>query len=128
MIVLVKVRQRSEGSGPASSTRSRSDPVTVAAWKASSGHSITRACPPEKVTVGRVSEKSKNSSGSMAATSSAPKLSMRNPSAAEAASPASFQPLKAQTSSGSRNRGRSLQISSAMVSPYPPARAGTPRH
>src|SRR5919199_1353511 len=42
----------------------------------------------------------------MLATSRASKLSMRNPSAADAASPASFQPLKAQTSAGLRSVGR----------------------
>src|SRR4051794_19101831 len=37
-----------------------------------------------------------------------------NPSAAEAASPASFQPLKAQTSIGSLSSGRSLQTTSVI--------------
>src|ERR671916_315335 len=113
-------RQRGAGSGPSSKTRSRSAPAIAAAWKTSSGHSITRARPPSSRTVGRVAEMSKYSSGSIVTTASASKLSMRKRSAAEAASPASFQPLKAQTKSGSRRRGRSLQIRSAMASPRRP--------
>src|ERR687886_350441 len=45
----------------------------------------------------------------MRATSVASKLSIRKPSAAVAASPASFQPLKADTTRGLRSCGRSLQ-------------------
>src|SRR3954453_20460920 len=43
----------------------------------------------------------------MRATSRASKLSIRKPSAAEAASPASFHPLKAQMRAGLRSSGRS---------------------
>src|SRR3954466_11187279 len=45
----------------------------------------------------------------MSAISRASKLSTRNPRAAVAASPASFQPLKAHTSTGLRSSGRSRQ-------------------
>ena len=53
-------------------------------------------------TVGRVAWKSKNSSGSIVAKRVASSAAPTNGSAAEAASPASFQPLNAQTSAGAR--------------------------
>src|SRR5687767_9886225 len=57
----------------------------------------------------------------MVATSVASKLSIRNESAAVAASPASFQPLKATTSAGLRSSGRSIQRTASMHPPYPTA-------
>src|SRR2546421_302279 len=62
----------------------------------------------------------------MRATSVASKLSARKPSAALAASPASFQPLKAHTSAGLRNSGRSLHSTCSMGSPYRRCAAHTP--
>ena len=53
-------------------------------------------------TFGRVAWKSKNSSGSIVAKRAAPSDAPTNCSAAEAASPASFQPLKAHTRAGAR--------------------------
>src|SRR3712207_2075736 len=47
-------------------------------------------------------------------------------SAAEAASPASFQPLKAQTITGLRKSGRSLQTTSGTRHSYPAAAFRTP--
>src|SRR5258708_4779467 len=51
----------------------------------------------------------------MVASGPASKLSQRNCTAAEAASPASFQPLKAQTRIGSRNCGRSCHSRCGIV-------------
>ena len=45
-----------------------------------------------------------------------------NESAADAASPASFQPLKAQTSTGLRSLGRSCQITSLIAFTVPDVR------
>src|SRR5215210_3142134 len=54
----------------------------------------------------------------MRATSTASKLSARKPSAAVAASPASFQPLNAHTSAGLRSSGRSRHWTGSMQPPY----------
>ena len=64
--------------------------------------------------MGRTAVKSKNSSGSIDATSSASKLPRMNATAAEAASPASFQPLNAHTITGLRSVGRPFQITSCI--------------
>src|SRR3954466_4814429 len=62
----------------------------------------------------------------MRATLVASKLSARKPSAALAASPASFQPLKAHTSAGLRSSGRSRHSTWSMGSPYRRRPAATP--
>jgi hypothetical protein len=62
--------------------------------------------------VGRTVVKSRNSSGSMRATGLGSKRPRMNSTAADAASPASFQPLNAATRTGRRRDGRSLQITS----------------
>src|SRR3954469_14947569 len=62
----------------------------------------------------------------MRATSVASKLSARKPSAAVAASPASFQPLNAQTSAGLRSSGRSRHSTWSMHSPYRSRASATP--
>ena len=73
----------------------------------------SRIAPSSSCTVGRVAWKSKNSSGSIvreARRRRAPRR--RSVRAAEAASPASFQPLNAHTSAGARRpSGRRSQIS-----------------
>ena len=90
-----------------------------AAWISNSGHSILRVTPSTSRTIGRVDWKSTNSSGSITANGSAPRLPARNVSAEVADSPASFQPLKAQTSAGARSpSGRRSQRSGCMDSPY----------
>ena len=77
-----------------------------------SGHSTLRVRPSMSLIFGRVAWKSKNSSGSMRAKRVAPSDEPRNCSAADAASPASFQPVNAQTSAGARRpSGRCSQIS-----------------
>src|SRR5919199_1200424 len=73
---------------------------------------MERVRPSTSLIFGRVAWKSKNSSGSMRAKRVARSDAPTNWSAAEAASPASFQPVKAQTSAGARRpSGRCSQIS-----------------
>ena len=88
-----------------------------------SGHSISRVRPSISRIVGRTVVKSRNSSGSMRATSVGSKRARMNSTAADAASPASFQPRKAATSTGRRSAGRSFQITSDMCH-----RTREPRH
>ena len=71
-------------------------------------------------TIGRVDWKSTKSSGSIVANASAPRLPATNASAEVADSPASFQPLNAQTSAGARRpSGRRSQRSGCMQSTVP---------
>ena len=79
-----------------------------------SGQSISRVRPSVRRTVGRTAVKSKYSSGSIEATSSDSTLSRMKETAAEAASPASFQPLKAHTITGLRSFGRPFQMTSCI--------------
>src|SRR4051795_7422457 len=73
---------------------------------------MERVRPSTSLIFGRVAWKSKKSSGSMRAKRVADSDAPRNWSAADAASPASFQPVKAQTSAGARRpSGRCSQIS-----------------
>jgi hypothetical protein len=67
-----------------------------------------RAWPSLRVIVGRVVWKSKNSSGSICATSSASSDSATEASAREEELAASFQPRKEQISIGERSCGTSL--------------------
>src|SRR3712207_5609424 len=76
---------------------------------------MTRVRPSSIETFGRVAWKSKNSSGSIFAKRSAPSEAPTNDSAAEAASPASFQPLKAHTSAGARRPSGRLSHSSGGI-------------
>src|SRR3954452_18252587 len=62
----------------------------------------------------------------MRAISVASKLSARKPSAAVAASPASFQPLNAHTSAGLRSSGRSRHSTWSMGPPYRRLASATP--
>ena len=62
--------------------------------------------------MGRTLVKSMNSSASMRATTRGSWWAPMNSTAAEAASPASFQPPNAATSTGLRRAGRSVQITS----------------
>src|SRR6266540_6478424 len=72
---------------------------------------MRRVRPSTSLIFGRVAWKLKKSSGSMRAKRVAPKDEPRNCSAADAASPASFQPVKAQTSAGARKpSGRCSQM------------------
>src|SRR5215213_4004023 len=82
--------------------RSRGARGTRAANTSTSGQVISRVRPSVKATRGRVAWKSKNSSGSIVAKRDAFSDAPTNCSAAEAASPASFHPLKAQTRAGAR--------------------------
>ena len=102
-----KVRQRRFGSVPAISTRSRSARGARAAISTLPGHSIWRAWPSARLIVGRFAWKSKNSSGSICAITSASRDSAAAVSAVVAAPAASFQPAKAQTITGDRNSGGS---------------------
>src|SRR3712207_2519675 len=68
-------------------------------------------------TFGRVAWKSKNSSGSMRAKRSAPRALPTNDTAAEAASPASFQPLNAHTRAGARRPSGRLSHSRGGIRP-----------
>src|SRR5918999_1872298 len=97
-------------------TRSPSAPGTGAADTVAVGHSISRVSPSVSRTVGRTAVKSKYSSGSIEATSSASKLSRMKATAADAASPASFHPLNAHTITGLRSLGRPLQMTSCIAS------------
>src|SRR5512132_3891310 len=70
-----------------------------------------RVRPSTSLTFGRVAWKSMNSSGSMRAKRVAPSAEPRNWSAADAASPASFQPVNAHTRAGARSpSGRCSQM------------------
>src|ERR687888_1344826 len=72
---------------------------------------MRRVRPSTSLIFGRVAWKSKKSSGSMRAKRVAPRDEPRNCSAAEAASPASFQPVNAHTSAGARKpSGRCSQM------------------
>src|SRR4051794_32391194 len=72
---------------------------------------MERVRPSTSLIFGRVVWKSKKSSGSMRAKRVAPSDAPRNWSAADAASPASFQPVKAHTRAGARRpSGRCSQI------------------
>src|SRR3954451_8387211 len=105
------VRQRIDGSGPLSRTRSRGARGTRAAQISTSGHSISRWRPSTRWIFGRVAWKSKNSSASRRAKRVAPSWAPRNWTAADAASPASFHPVKAPTSAGARRpSGRLSQM------------------
>ena len=112
MISWQKLRQRIDGSGPC-----EQDEVARGARHArlvdlDLRPLISRVRPSTSLIFGRVAWKSKNSSGSIGAKRVAPSEAPRNWSAAEAASPASFQPLNAQTSAGARRpSGRRSQIS-----------------
>ena len=76
------------------------------------GHCSSRVCPSTSWMRGRVAWKSKNSSGSICAKRVAPSEAPKKRSAADAASPASFHPVNAQTSAGARSpSGRLSQIS-----------------
>ena len=76
-----------------------------------------RAWPSLRVIVGRVSWKSKYSSGSTLAISSASNPDASAASAVEAAPAASFQPLKLQTRIGERSVGTSVsQLSDSIFS------------
>src|SRR3954451_5046402 len=123
MTMREKLRQRNAGSGPESSTRSRGARGIRTAWISKSGQSIWRVMPSTRRTIGRVACRSTNSSGSIVANWSAPRLPATKASAEVADSPASFQPLKAQTSAGARRpSGRRSQRSGCMGStgPRPP--------
>ena len=111
VIEVQNVRHFIDGSGPPSRTRSRGARGTRASKISTVGQVISRVCPSVSLISGRVAWKSKKSSGSRLAKRSAPSEEPTNCSAAEAASPASFQPLKAQTSAGARRpSGRRSQI------------------
>src|SRR5512133_1541200 len=72
---------------------------------------MRRVRPSTSLIFGRVAWKSKKSSGSMRAKRVAPSDEPRNCSAADAASPASFQPVNAHTSAGARKpSGRCSQM------------------
>ncbi len=89
------------------------------AWISNSGQSIVRVTPSSRRTIGRVVWKSTNSSGSIRAKDSAPRLPAMKVRAEVADSPASFQPLKAHTSAGARSpSGRRSQRSGCMNPRY----------
>ena len=116
----VNVRQRNAGSGPESRIRSRGARGMRTAWTSNSGQSIVRVIPSSSRTIGRVAWKSTNSSGSIRANDSAPRLPAMNVRADVADSPASFQPLNAHTSAGARSpSGRRSQRSGCMRSTVP---------
>ena len=85
-------RHRSDGSGPR--TSNASPPGTDADQIPTFGHTIVRR-PSLSRTCGRMVAKSVNGSGSISATAVASHRSIRVRTAVEAASPASFQPVKA---------------------------------
>ena len=99
------VRHRSWGSVPRTTMTSRPSGVRPAR-NSLDGQVISRAVP-TCATVGRVEEKSKNCSGSMLANRRAPQRSDRCRTARLAASPASFHPSNAATSTGRLSTGRS---------------------
>ena len=103
----LKLRHLRLGSVPLSSRRSRSAVGAGAAISVFSGHSMRRVWPAVSRTVGRVSWKSKNSSGSILATTSESSDTATASSAVVAALAASFQPTNAATRVGERSSGGS---------------------
>jgi hypothetical protein len=91
-------RQRSAGSGP--STRMTSVPGSDTDQTPTVGHTIERWWCSSRRTCGRTVAKSVNTSGSISASASAPHASIIVRNAIDAESPASFQPVKAATSTG----------------------------
>src|SRR3954454_22802638 len=97
-----KLRQRMLGSEPCTRMRSRGARGTRAANTSTAGHSISRVRPSTSRIFGRVCWKSKKSSGSICAKRGEPSEAPTKRSAADAASPASFHPVKAHTIAGAR--------------------------
>ena len=102
-----KVRQRGLGSVPLITSRSRSASSALAARRSLSGHSTPASAPRPRLIVGRLAWKSKNSSGSIRATSSVSNAAPIAPRAVPAAPAASFQPENEATSTGERSSGGS---------------------
>ncbi len=118
-IAPANVRQRRFGSTPLISTRSRSAPGARAATKMLAGHSTLRVWPSLSRIDGRVTWKSKNSSGSIRATTSVSRSTAAASSAVVAAPAASFQPAKAATRTGARSSGGSpSQINASIDRDY----------
>ena len=92
------MRHRSAGSGP--STNTTSVPGSDAAHTPTVGHTIERWRASSRRTWGRTVAKSVNGSGSISARAVAPLVSINVRTALEPASPASFQPVKAATTTG----------------------------
>ena len=91
-------RHCSAGSGP--STRITSVPGSEADQTPTVGHTIDRLRSSSSRTCGRTVAKSVKCSGSISASGRAPLVSISVRTAVEAASPASFQPVKAATITG----------------------------
>ncbi len=98
MICSQKVRQRSAGSGPSTSTTSL--PGRDAPHTPTVGQTIDRLRSASSATCGRTVAKSVNGSGSISAIGTAPLVSIMVRTAVDAASPASFHPVKAATMTG----------------------------
>src|SRR5829696_6459354 len=119
-----KVRQRRWGSVP--STTTASTPATDPALSWVPGHEISRVSPSTRWTDGRVEVKSKNSSGSISPNGSGAQRSRSQRAAVLAASPASFHPSKAATTTGRRSVGRLVQRTCSTRARLPaPLRAPT---
>src|SRR6056300_1728619 len=103
----VKVRQRSAGSGPRIMTTSV--PGSDADQTPTVGQMMLRLPFSSRRSRGRTVAKSVKGSGSISARGSAPLVSMRVLSAAEAASPASFQPVNAASTTGFLSAGGRCQ-------------------
>jgi hypothetical protein len=97
------VRHRMFGSTAVKKTTDR--PSGEASVNSPSGHSITRLTPSSSRTVGRVTWKSTNSSGSSVAMRAPSHRSIRYRTAIDAASPPSFQPRMAVTIAGRSRSG-----------------------
>jgi len=93
-----KVRQRRLGSGP--KTKMMSPPAPATCHIPTVGHTMLRTPPSFKRTCGRMVAKSVNASGSISASGCARQPSIKLRTALDAASAASFQPVKAVTITG----------------------------
>ena len=113
--------QRSDGSGP--STSSTSPPGTDADHTPTVGHTIERR-PSLIRTCGRIVAKSVNGSGSISATAVASHRSTRARTDADAASPASFHPVNANSTAGLRRVGSASRRTCSMDARLPVGPAG----
>ena len=98
-----KGAQRRFGSVPVMATRSCGVPARRAAQASFPGHVISRSPPSTSRTSGRVSVKTKYSSGSTLRKRSALQASIRRRAASVVTVPVSLHPVNAMTTTGARN-------------------------
>ena len=100
-------RQRNAGSGPR--MRMTSEPAERMCHKPVAGHTMLRTRPSDKRTCGRIVAKSVKNSGSISASAVAPQPLTKFCTALDAASAASFHPVKAAMTVGFTSVGSEIQ-------------------